>query len=629
MPTERDESFAQAVLRLKLADASSVDGCRKTVADGDASNLPDAMMKKGLLNPSAVRRALRQSDGTGRPEIRPRQTGLAPGEEVPEIEGYEILAKLGEGGMGSVWKARQTSLDRLVAIKLLPTAFSENKKFIERFRREALATARLNHPHIVSAIDVGVRQSDTGPDLHYFVMEYVDGESVEDVVQREGKLSPGWAAQITADVAQALDHAWTEAGIVHRDIKPANILVTRSGVVKLADLGLARSARQGAGLTVAGLAIGTPHYASPEQARGEPEIDTRSDIYALGASLFRMLTGRTPFQGESAAAIMARHVTEDAPDCHEVDRAVPRALSAVVAKMMRRDPAERYQTPGELQEELERFRRGDRPLAYTRMLDAYESSHGARPPEVFSRAPARSADASARATGRHWPHALGVLLMLAAGGYGLWAAVDRLPGAAAATGGVGGIDVSFRVSRPEADVGPRGRFPAGFSTASTVQFFVKPHEPAYVYLVLVAVDRSGRITLRLLAPGPNTSQPLLTNRLTPLPQAGGFYSLPASARLVALLAVGCPEAVERRMIAERLHRLAGERSKGAGPVEAGIPGGGTLWYGLRGGRWTTRDDRPAEGAAAELLGGVCEGIREAFGPHGVALGGAAVTCPAP
>ena len=633
-PTEQDKSFASAVIRLKLADESSVDECMKTVADDEAPSLADAMVERGLLDREGVERVLRETTSEAAP-------GGASDAEKPEIPGYEMLSKRGEGGMGCVWKARQASLDRFVAIKILPPLFSRSKKFIERFRREALATAKLNHPNIVSAVDVNTVRHEGAPDLHYFVMEYVDGESLEDVMGRTGKVKPLRAARIAAEVAAGLDHAWTKAGIVHRDIKPANILFARDGKVKVADLGLARCSWEDAGLTTAGLALGTPHYASPEQAQGKAEIDTRSDIYALGATLFHMLTGRTVFQGESAAAVMAKHVTEDAPFCTDVDASIPAALSAVVARMMRRNPAERYQTAGELRVDLERFLEHERPLAYTLMLDADAGSQSgfiSRPPEVF---PVEEAERARRKRGsvRHWPHALAATLFVAA--LGLWLGVqvsrnDRPgseerpgPGAVAQPGP---ISVWFDVSDPASVVGPGGSFPLNLSSTSGVRLHVKPDRATHVFIVMVSGERgSGAVRLKLLSPENAEPRLLAKDARGEFPAADRFYSLPPAVTTVAFIVATSAESAERSDVAASLARISADLSAWAGAGRAlaeGIPRGETLWYGNPDEKWTAGGDDGSVHETAAVLETACEKIRGIFGGKPVIMCGAAASCSA-
>src|SRR6266567_7426089 len=213
--------------------------------------------------------------------------------KVTQVGDFHLTKKLGEGGMGTVFKAHQMSMDRDVALKILPRHLAKDTSYVERFYREARASAKLDHPNIVRGIAVG---EDRG--YHYFAMEYIDGESSDKVLESQGKLQVGDAVKIALDVARALDHAHSK-GLVHRDIKPDNIMITRQGFVKLADLGLAKAADENQGLTQTGSGFGTPYYMPPEQARNAKYVDNRSDIYALGATLYHLLTGKVPFTGDT------------------------------------------------------------------------------------------------------------------------------------------------------------------------------------------------------------------------------------------------------------------------------------------------------------------------------------------
>ena len=196
--------------------------------------------------------------------------------------------------MGAVYKARQKSLDRVVALKVLPPRIAKSATFIERFQREARASAKLCHPNLVQGIDVG---QDPKSKLWYFAMEFVDGPTLKKLMKQERRLKEKRALEIVREVARALD-AIHSVGMIHRDIKPDNILLTSAGEVKVADFGLTREVDDDAEMTQAGSAVGTPHYMPPEQVRGENDLDIRSDLYALGATLFHILTGKTPFSGK-------------------------------------------------------------------------------------------------------------------------------------------------------------------------------------------------------------------------------------------------------------------------------------------------------------------------------------------
>ena len=256
---------------------------------------------------------------------------------------FEILAKLGQGGMGAVYKARQTVLRRLVAIKTLQSSLSSDAEFVTRFHNEAVAAAGLNHPNLVQVYAAGQSEG-----IHWFAMEFVDGESVQARLKRLGKLDPAEALAIGMHVQTALEHGWRKAQLIHRDIKPDNIFLSNDGEVKLGDLGLAKSSDQQQGLTMTGASMGTPLYISPEQAEGKRDIDLRTDIYSLGATLYHLITGTPPYTGESSISVMMKHVGAPVPDLREVDPTLPPALAAVICKMMQKAPADRYGSYEEL-----------------------------------------------------------------------------------------------------------------------------------------------------------------------------------------------------------------------------------------------------------------------------------------
>jgi serine/threonine-protein kinase len=268
-----------------------------------------------------------------------------------EIAGYEILEKLGQGGMGTVYKARQKSMERIVALKILPRRLAKNKEFIQRFLREAQASAKLNHENIITGIDVGESHG-----YYYFAMEYADGETVDKNVLRDGPMDETKAVDIVLQVARALDHAH-KSGLVHRDVKPQNIILTKKGVAKLCDLGLAKQISSNKNVTQSNVSVGTPHYISPEQAKGEP-TDIRSDIYSLGATFYHMVTGGVPFKGSSPLVVMTKHLTEEAVYPQDKNPNLSRAASDVIMTMMAKNPAHRYHTPEELIAALEDVKSG-------------------------------------------------------------------------------------------------------------------------------------------------------------------------------------------------------------------------------------------------------------------------------
>jgi eukaryotic-like serine/threonine-protein kinase len=283
-----------------------------------------------------------------------------------KIPGYTILGKLGAGAMATVFKAKQISLDRVVAIKVLPRKFTQNPQFIERFYAEGRAAAQLNHPNIVQAYDVG-----KAGEYHYFVMEYVDGRTVYDDILKHKRYDEKEAIDIAIQVAEALHHAH-QKGLIHRDVKPKNIMMSREGVVKLADMGLARAiSDKEAAEAEAGKAFGTPYYISPEQIRGEMTIGPPADIYSLGATLYHMVTGNVPFDGKNPSAVMHKHLKAElvAPD--HVNPRLSAGISEVIEMMMAKDPRKRHQSAKDLLVDLRAVRKGEPPpIAHKEVLPA-------------------------------------------------------------------------------------------------------------------------------------------------------------------------------------------------------------------------------------------------------------------
>ncbi|MBZ5587112.1 MAG: serine/threonine protein kinase [Acidobacteriia bacterium] len=249
---------------------------------------------------------------------------------------YEILGELGAGGMGRVFRARHLTLQRDVALKVLGEQFATDESYRQRFVKEARAAAKLNHPNIVQIYDFGQVEG-----IFYLAMEFVLGESVGDRIRRNGKFSEADALATVRQACTALRVAHG-AGIVHRDVKPDNLILSADGVVKLVDLGLAKSIADDQNMTQTGVVAGTPHYISPEQIAGLKDIDGRADIYSLGATLFHMVTGHTPFEGSSPMVIVAKHLHDEPVDPRTFAPTLSHGVCAVIRKMMARDRDERY-----------------------------------------------------------------------------------------------------------------------------------------------------------------------------------------------------------------------------------------------------------------------------------------------
>jgi len=257
---------------------------------------------------------------------------LAPGDQLGD---FQIEEYLGAGGMGEVFLARQMSLRRLVAIKVLPVYMTADSQTVCRFFHEVRLTARLEHPNLVTALHAGEDR-----DLHYLVLTYVAGETVHALIKRRRLLPEDQALQICREVAQALRYAWDRHQLIHRDIKPGNIMVTRAGEVKLLDFGLATAA----GLAYPGdqrLVFGTPYFMSPEQTYAGQELDFRSDLYALGVTLYNMLVGDRPYRSTSSNDVMLMHRNAPVPDVRAANPSVSAATAALVSRLMAKSPADR------------------------------------------------------------------------------------------------------------------------------------------------------------------------------------------------------------------------------------------------------------------------------------------------
>ena len=306
------------------------------------------------------------------------------------IPGYKIIRKLGAGAMATVFLAKQLSLDRLVAIKVLPRRLSSNSDFINRFYKEGRAAAKLNDPNIVAAYDVA-----QAGEHHYFVMEYVDGDTVYDRIKDSKRFAESEAIAVTRQVASALAHAHA-VGFIHRDIKPKNIMITHDGTVKLADLGLARAlSDKEAAEAEAGRAYGTPFYISPEQIRGKVDIGPQADIYGLGATLYHMVTGRVPFKGKNPSEVMHRHLKDRLEPPDHVNPEISSGIAQIIEMMMAKSPNDRYHNAAELIEDLDLVNVQEEPrharpaVDLSSVISTMTESASSEPlqPTVLARAP--------------------------------------------------------------------------------------------------------------------------------------------------------------------------------------------------------------------------------------------------
>ena len=348
-----DTELRRLVVEQKLATPEEVEQARKLQEQADRpelhGSLAEVLVREGVVTESQIQRAKKTLEE-------------ARGQQIP---GYVILSRIGAGAMATVFKAKQLSLDRIVAIKVLPKKLSENKEYVDLFYKEGRAAARLNHPNIVQAFDVGEAGG-----YHYFVMEYVEGHTVYDELGVGKPLSEERALNIIIQVGRALEHAHAR-GLIHRDVKPKNIMIATDGAVKLADMGLARqTADKEAVEAEAGRAFGTPFYISPEQIRGAKDVDFRTDIYSLGATLYHMVTGRLPFEGETPVEVMQKHLKQALVPPDHLNTSLSAGIGEVVEVMMAKDPNRRYASTSDGLLDLEAIAAGEAPLQARKQIDA-------------------------------------------------------------------------------------------------------------------------------------------------------------------------------------------------------------------------------------------------------------------
>ena len=341
-----DTVIGRTIVDRGLVTSDELDEAMSIVAERrklePATTLPSILLEEELLTPKQLERV--------RGEVEADSTSQ-------RIPGYKILQKLGAGAMATVFLARQLSLDRLVAIKVLPKRLSASESFIERFYKEGRAAAKLNDPNIVAAYDVN-----QAGEHHYFVMEYVDGETLYDRIKRERQIDEPEALKIVRQVASALKHAH-ERGFIHRDIKPKNIMLGKAGKVKLADLGLARALTdKEAAEAEAGRAYGTPFYISPEQIRGKVELGPEADLYGLGATMYHMTTGRVPFEGRTPSQVMHRHLRDEVVPPDHVNSRLSPGTAQIIEMLLEKRPSDRYGSASDLIEDIDLVLAGKSPL---------------------------------------------------------------------------------------------------------------------------------------------------------------------------------------------------------------------------------------------------------------------------
>jgi len=341
--SELDEDFryGQLAIEGRLITPEQFDlAMDKVRVNGKA--LADVLVNDGILDGQTADRLIKALKRILKDERAKSEGGMLV---KKQIGGYKLIKKIGEGGMGEVYLAEQLSMHRTVAIKILHNKWAEDDEFRKRFLLEARAAGKLSHQNLIQVFDVNKYQG-----LYYFSMEFIDGVTAEDLIKHHGQMPVDKAIDICLQVCQALKYLVTH-DIVHRDIKPANIMLTKDGIVKLADFGFIQSAYD-AVLMQEGTTIGTPDYISPEQARGERNLDVRCDIYSLGASLFHMLAGQTFYSG-SCSKVMRDHIETEPSDLAKLRPDTPLQLVRVIKRMTAKQPIDRYQTPEELTKDLE------------------------------------------------------------------------------------------------------------------------------------------------------------------------------------------------------------------------------------------------------------------------------------
>jgi serine/threonine protein kinase len=321
-------------------------GAADHAAPADGGGPHSATVRRAALDGTQDASADR---GAGTPDKKPEQRPPSAGElTLPARFGdYELLEEVARGGMGVVYKARQTGLNRTVALKVIRDEHLGAEESVQRFHREAQAAAALDHPHIVAIHDIGSHDG-----RHYFTMSFVEGPNLKEVVRERGLPSPAEVVGVMLAVTEAVAFAH-QHGIIHRDLKPENVLIDRQGRPRVTDFGLAKHVEKDHNLTQSGQVLGTPAYMSPEQAMGETvHAGPAADVYSLGALLFFLLTGRPPFQGRSLASVLAQAVLDEPPKPRELNPKAPAELEVVALKCLEKDPSRRYASADELAAEL-------------------------------------------------------------------------------------------------------------------------------------------------------------------------------------------------------------------------------------------------------------------------------------
>lgn len=293
--------------------------------------------------------------GTGGGDKVPHYTPIPGAKKYKRVGDYDIVSKLGQGAMGSVYLAKQMTSGRMVALKILPPDLAKDEELLERFKRESRVTQRLSHPNIVSAVEFGTFEK-----YHYIAMDYVDGPDLESMLKKNGAFHEELLLKVASQMCSALEET-ERNNIVHRDFKPSNIMMSSAGIFRLTDLGLATAGSGDQRLTLAGFAVGTPYYLSPEQARGQLDVDIRADIYGLGATLYHLATGNVPFPGSNPVVVMTQHISTPLRPPNELNPALSKPASGLICLMMEKEAEKRPQNTQQLRAAIDQCLAGQVP----------------------------------------------------------------------------------------------------------------------------------------------------------------------------------------------------------------------------------------------------------------------------
>jgi len=344
MSTEDHKLLTRIVLKNRLASEEQVQDCLEEATalrgSGRPGRLIDILLHRGILQKSQVKAVLNAYHQTQRIQ-----------QLNATVSGYQCLRDIGHGTAGTVYLARQLSIGRDVAIKVLDEELASNPGFIRNFHREAKSAARLNHPNVIQAIDVGEAGGH-----HYFVMEYVEGESLQGLLKRQRRLDEARVLHVGMQMAAALQHAY-QHGLIHRDVKPGNILLNSQGSAKLCDLGLARPAMSEHTTTAGGISAGTPAYMSPEQAIGRRDLDFRTDLFSLGATLYHLVTGTIPFKADNLPDLLQRIIHTDPVAPFQRCPSISQGTNEIICSLMGKDRENRPESPEAARREMERHLR--------------------------------------------------------------------------------------------------------------------------------------------------------------------------------------------------------------------------------------------------------------------------------